>query len=417
MGKTLAEKILSEKSGRDANAGEIILVDVDFTFTQDITAQVTFDQFKAADFKQIAHPEKCAIFIGQCAPAHSFGWANIDLASRDFAREMGVKLWDTGEGLCHQIIVENYANPGDIIIGADSHTCMSGALGTFAAGVGSTDTAVIMGLGQTWLRVPESIKVELTGSFPKGVYAKDLVLKIAGIIGSEGASYKVIEFRGEAVARLTMDDRLGLTNIGVAMGAKASIFPSDEITKKYLEEQGRGEKYRPLEADDDAEYCRIIHINLSELEPMVSKPHLVFNAVPIGEVVGTKVQQVAIGTCQNGRFEDLKVAAEFLKGKKRHPDTRLVIAPASRQILAKVLEAGYFNTFFEAGAMVLPPSCGACAGDVQAAIGDGEVCLSTAARNFKGRLGNPNAFIYLASPATAAVTAIRGEITDPREVL
>jgi len=417
MGKTLAEKILSEKCGRDVKAGETVLVDVDFTFTQDITAPVTIDQFQEAGFKKMAHPEKCALFIGQCAPAHSFGWANIDLKSRDFASEMGVKLWDTGEGLCHQLIAEYYANPGDVIIGADSHTDMAGGLGAFAAGVGSTDTAIIMGLGQTWLRVPETIKVLLSGLFPKGVYSKDLVLNLAKIIGSEGANYKALEFGGEALANLTMDDRLGIANMGVAMGAKTAIFPSDNVTKEYLEAQGRGEKYRPLEAGDDANYQRVIQIDLAQLEPTVSKPHLVFNAVPARELKGTKVQQVAIGTCQNGRFEDLRVAAEILKGKQRHPDTRLVVAPASRQVLSKVLEAGYFQTFFEAGAMVLPPSCGACAGDVQAAIGDGEVCLSTGPRNFKGRLGNPNAFIYLASPATAAATAIRGEITDPREVL
>jgi len=416
MGRTLAEKILSEKCGRDVSAGENIVVDVDLTFTQDITAPVAFDQFRAAGFKKVAHPERCAIFIGQCAPAHGYGWANFDIKSRNFAREMGVKLWDTGEGLCHQIIAENYASPGDVIIGADSHTDMAGALGAFAAGVGSTDTAIIMGLGQIWLRVPESIKILLTGRFPKGVYAKDLVLNLARIIGPEGANYQALEFAGDALEQLSMDERLGIANMGVAMGAKTAIFPSDGTTKKYMEEQGRGEKYRPLGADDDAEYKRTIHIELSELEPTVSKPHLVFNAVPVQEVKGTKVQQVAIDTCQNGRFEDLRVVAEILRGRKRHPDTRLVIAPASRQVLARVLEAGYFQTFFEAGAMVLPPSCGVCAGDVQAAIGDGEVCLSTGPRNFKGRLGNPNAFIYLASPATAAATAIRGEITDPREV-
>jgi 3-isopropylmalate/(R)-2-methylmalate dehydratase large subunit len=417
MGKTLAEKILSEKSRIDARAGNIVIVDVDMTFAQDVTAPITIQQFKAGGFKNMAYPERCAFFIGQAAPSHSFRRANMFNAARNFAKETGARLWDTGEGLCHQLIAEHDASPGDVIIGADSHTTTLGAMGAFSSGVGSTDAAVIMALGQTWLRVPQSIKVLISGLFQKGVYAKDLVLHLAGVVGSEGAGYKALEFGGDALASMTIADRLTIASMGVEMGAKAAIFPSDEITQRYLEEQGRGEKFQPLNPDDDAQYERVIHIDLAELEPTVSKPHLVSNTALARELKGTKIHQVAICGCTNGRFEDLEVAATILKGRRRHPDTRLIITPASRQVLAKLLSAGYLQTFFEAGAMILPPSCGPCAGDTQAAVGDGEFCLTTTNRNFKGRLGNPNAFIFLASPATAAATAIHGEITDPREVL
>jgi 3-isopropylmalate/(R)-2-methylmalate dehydratase large subunit len=417
MGKTLAEKILSGKSNSDVTAGDIVVVDVDMTFAQDVTAPITIQQFQAGGFKEIANPEKCAFFIGQAAPSHSSSRANMFCTTRNFANKVGAKLWDTGEGLCHQLIAEYDANPGDIIVGADSHTTAHGALGAFSTGVGSTDAAVIMALGQTWLRVPESINVLINGAFQTGVYAKDLVLHLAGLIGPEGAGYKALEFGGESLASLTVADRLTMATMGVEMGAKAALFPSDETTQRYLEAQGRGEKFRPLEADEDAKYERIIKIDLTKLEPTVSKPHLISNIALARELKGTKIDQVAICSCTNGRFEDLEVAARILEGKERHPETRVIVAPASRQVFAKLLAKGYIQTFFEAGAMILPPSCGPCAGDTQAAVGDGESCLSTANRNFKGRLGNPNAFIYLASPATAAATAIRGEITDPREVL
>jgi 3-isopropylmalate/(R)-2-methylmalate dehydratase large subunit len=417
MGRTLAEKILSEKSKSDTRAGDIVIVDVDMTFAQDVTAPLAIEQFKSGGFKRLAHAEKSAFFAGQAGPSHSSRKSNMLNMIRSFAKEMGAELWDSGDGICHQLIAEHYASPWDVIIGADSHTCTAGALGVFGSGVGSTDAAVIMALGQTWLRVPKSIKVQVSGQFQKGVYAKDLILNLASILGSEGAGYKALEFDGDAVPHMTIADRLTIANMGVEMGAKAAIFPSDEMTRRYLDVQGRGETYRSLKADDDAQYERTIQIDLAEIEPTVSKPHFGSNTALVRELKGTKIHQVAIGTCTNGRFEDLEVAAAILRGRQRHPDTRLFITPASKQIMAKLLSAGHIQTFFDAGAIILPPSCGVCVGESNAGMGDGESCLSTANRNFKGRLGNQNAFIYLASPATAAATAIRGEITDPREVL
>lgn len=414
MGKTIAEKILSEKSKSDARANNFVIVDVSMTFAHTVTEAIAIEQFKAAGFKRLAHPERCA-FFNHGAPIRGYTNVNIANIARSFAHEMGAKMWDPGEGLSHQLIAEHYASPWDTIIGADSHTCSAGGLGAFGAGVGSTEAGLIMGLGQTWLRVPESIKVWVSGRFQKGVYAKDLVLHLAGIIGLEGAGYKALEFGGDAVSQMTIADRLTIATMGVEMGAKAALFPSDEMTQRYLKEQGRGETFRPLEADNDATYEREIQIDLARLEPTVSKPHFPTDAALVRQLKGTKVQMVAIGTCINGRFEDLDVAATILRGRQRHPNTRLIIVPASRQVMAKCLAAGHIQTFFDAGAMFLPPSCGVCAGDKVAAVGDGEVCLSTGTRNFKGRLGNMNAFIYLASPATAAATAIRGEITDPRE--
>ncbi len=417
MGKTLSEKILSKTSKVDAKAGDIVITNVDVTFIQEITAPVTIDQFKEGEFKSLAFPEKCCVFVSQSAPSHSYGRANLQNMSRRFAKETGATLWETGEGVCHQLLAEYYAAPGLVIIGADSHTTMHGAFGAFAAGVGSTDTAVIMALGQTWLRIPESIRVMVRGRFQKGVYAKDLVLHLAGLLGSEGANYKALEFGGNGLAEMRMPDRMTVSNVAAEMGAKVALFPADDMTREYLTTQGRGHAYHSLQADADATYQRTIELDLASIEPTLSKPHQVFNTAPASELKGTKIQQVSIGSCTNGRLEDLEIAAAILKGKKRHPDTRLIITPASRQVFAKALEADYLRIFFEAGALILPPCCGPCGGDSEAALGDGESCLSTSNRNYKGRLGNPNSFIYLGSPATAAASAICGEIADPREVL
>jgi 3-isopropylmalate/(R)-2-methylmalate dehydratase large subunit len=257
----------------------------------------------------------------------------------------------------------------------------------------------------------------LSGKFSKGVGAKDLILFIIGKLGADGATYKALEFSGSGLKNLPVPDRLTIANMAVEAGAKNGIFPSDEITHKYLASQGRAKDFQPLEPDDDAVYEQTIKINLAELEPMVSMPHTVDNTSTVKELQGTKVQQVFIGTCTNGRLEDLKLAAKILKGKKRHPQTRLIIGPASKNILQAAIKAGYVQTFLEAGAVIIPPGCGACLGLHQGVLGAGESCLSTANRNFKGRMGSPDAFVYLASPATAAATAIRGEITDPREVV
>jgi 3-isopropylmalate/(R)-2-methylmalate dehydratase large subunit len=415
MGKTLAEKILSLKSHGEAKAGDVVIADVDLAFVQDTTGPLTIRQFKESGFEALAKPQQAVVFLDHAAPSPAQQLSNDHILLRRFAGKAGCPIYDVGEGICHQLMAENFANPGDVIVGADSHTVTAGALGAFATGMGSSDVAVALALGKIWFRVPESFLIELNGAFPRGVYAKDLVLYLIGQIGADGANYRALEFRGEALARMTMSQRLTIANMAVEAGAKVGLFPSDKITRDFLREHGRGDKYRPLSADTGANYEQAIPVNLSQLEPMLSLPHAVDNVRSVAQVKGVKIQQAFIGTCTNGRLEDIAVAGEILKGKKRHPGTRLLIAPASRQVLIQAMEKGHIQSLIEAGAIILPPGCAACLGLHQGVLGDGEVCLSTANRNFKGRMGNPEAMMYLASPATAAASAMQGEITDPRE--
>jgi len=293
----------------------------------------------------------------------------------------------------------------------------AGGLGAFATGMGSSDVAVAFGLGRTWFRVPETFKIEVTGNFQKGVSAKDLILHLIGKIGADGATYKSLEFHGNAIKKMSMSGRFTVANMAVEAGAKVGLFASDETTREYLKAEGRGKDYQPLDADADAKYEKTIRINATKLEPTVAKPHTVDNTALARELKGIKIQQVVIGTCTNGRLEDLAVAADILKGKKPAKGVRLIIAPASRRVLLEAIDTGYIKTLVESGAIILPPGCGPCLGLHQGALGDGEVCLSTANRNFEGRMGNPRSFIYLGSPATAAASALQGEITDPREVM
>lgn len=417
MGKTLAEKIISQKSGSDAKAGDIVIAKIDLAFAQDTTGPLTIKQFEAAGFKRLANPQKTALFLDHAAPSSNRGLSTDHIGLRHFARQTGCLIFSIGDGICHQIVAESLAKPGDIIIGADSHTVTAGGLGAFATGLGSSDTAVAFALGKTWLRVPESIKIVVTGNFPNGVGAKDLILHLIGQIGADGATYKSLEFSGDTVDNMSISPRLTIANMAVEAGAKVGLFPADKATQDYLISQGRGSHYQPTFPDATATYEQIININVANLEPMVAKPHTVDNTTPARELKGTKIQQVFIGTCTNGRLDDLAMAAKILDGKKCHPESRLIIVPASRQVLLAAMNAGYIQILVTAGAVILPPGCGACLGLHQGVLGDGESCLSTANRNFKGRMGNPEAFIYLGSPATAAATAITGEITDPREVV
>jgi 3-isopropylmalate/(R)-2-methylmalate dehydratase large subunit len=417
MGRTLAEKILSEKSGSDARAGDIVIAQVDLIFVQDTTGPLTARQFQASGFKRLANPRKTVVFLDHAVPSPNQALSNDHLLLRRFAQETGAIISDIGEGVCHQLVGESLARPGDIVIGSDSHTVMAGGLGAFATGMGSSDVAVAMGLGKTWFRVPESIKVEASGDFQKGVGAKDFILHLIGQIGADGATYKALEFDGDAAVTMTMSQRLTIANMAGEAGAKVGLFPADEITRNYLVEQGRSDHYQPIFPDTDVVYEQTISIDLAGLEPTVAKPHTVDNTAPVSELKGTKIQQVFIGTCTNGRLEDLAIAAGILKGKKPHPGTRLIVAPASQQVLLEAIKMGYLQTLVEAGAVILPAGCGPCLGLHQGILGDGEACLSTSNRNFKGRMGNPEAFVYLGSPATAAATALTGEITDPREVI
>ena len=416
MGKTLAEKILTKKSAGDACAGDIIISRVDLVFVQDTTGPLTVRQFQAGKFKKLANPQKTVLFFDHAAPSPNRQLSNDHQLLRQLADSMGCLKYDVGSGVCHQIVAEVLARPWDVVIGADSHTVTAGALGAFATGMGSSDVAIVFALGKTWLRVPESIKINVTGKFATNVGAKDLVLHLIGMIGADGATYKALEFSGDGLVNLTMSDRFTIANMAVEAGAKVGLFPSDKITQNYLKKQGRAKDFQALAPDEDAVYEKRVGIDLRFIEPMVAKPHQVDNVAKVKELKGTKIQQVFIGTCTNGRLEDLATAAGILKGKKRHPETRLVVAPASPKVLLEAIAAGYIKALLEAGAVILPPGCGACLGLHQGVLADGESCLSTANRNFKGRMGNPEAFIYLASPATAAASAIKGEITDPREV-
>jgi len=417
MGKTLAEKILSKNSGTDAKAGDIVIAKVDLVFAQDTTGPLTVRVFHESGLKRLAKPQKTVLFIDHAVPSPSAALSDDHLLLRHFAKEYGVVISDVGEGVCHQIVIESMAKPGDVIVGADSHTVTSGGIGAFATGMGSSDVAVVMGLGKTWFRVPESIKVEVTGAFQKGVSGKDLILHLVGILGADGATYKSLEFSGNTIPSMSSSQRFTIANMAVECGAKVGLFPADNVARDYLIAQGRPNDYQPIFPDVDAEYEQTIKINAAGLEPTLSKPHTVDNTALVRELTGTKVQQVYIGTCTNGRLEDLAVAASILKGKKCHPGVRLIVAPASRRIMLEALGTNYVQTLIEAGAVLLPPGCGPCLGLHQGVLGKGEVCVSTSNRNFKGRMGNPEAFVYLASPATAAATALTGEITDPREVL
>ena len=414
MGKTLAEKIIGSHAQKEVTAGEITLVPVDVCLTQDGTGPLAIRQLQKINLEKAANPKKTVLFLDHAAPSPRRELAKDHITIRKFAEKTGSCLSEVGEGVCHQIIAESYLNPGDILIGADSHTCTGGALCAFATGMGSTDVAVGLALGKTWLRVPETFKVEVNGKFPPGVYPKDLILHLIGMIGADGATYKALEFCGDTIEKMSMSGRLTLSNMAVEAGAKAGLIASDDITRKFLQAQGRGSKFKKITADQDAFYERVIQIDASKLVPVVAFPHTVDNIKPISDAKGVKIDQVFLGTCTNGRLEDLKIATGIIEGKKKHPKTRMIIVPASKAVFLDAIKTGYIKTLVEFGATIMAPGCGPCVGVHEGILGDGEACLATMNRNFKGRMGNPEGFIYLASPATAAVTAIKGEITDPR---
>jgi 3-isopropylmalate/(R)-2-methylmalate dehydratase large subunit len=417
MGKTLAEKILSSHTESEVQPGNIVIASVDLAFAHDTTGPLAIRQFKECGFERLAKPERTVLLMDHAAPSPNRNLTNDQATVRRFAGEAGCVLRDVGEGVCHQQVVESFTRPGEVVVGADSHSVTAGALGAFATGVGGADMAIIFALGETWFRVPETIRVEISGKLPEGVYSKDVILYLIGLITADGATYKALEFGGDTVDNMSAPQRMTIANMSVEAGAKAGIFAADKITQEYLVKEGRGEDYQPVYPDADAVYEKVISINAAELEPTVAKPHTVDNTATARELKGTKIDQVSLGTCTNGRLEDLAVAAKILKGKKRNPETRLIVGPASAKVMLEAIQAGYIQTFIEAGGMVIAPGCGSCIGLHQGVLGDDESCLSTANRNFKGRMGNPEAFIYLGSPATAAATAIMGEITDPREVM
>lgn len=401
-GKTFAEKIFN------APAGSIVFAKPTIVLSHDNTASIA-NTFKKMGGEKVADPSQLLIVLDHNAPPTTSALANDYQYIRQIVDDQGIdKFHDIGKGICHQI-VSLYAKPGMIVVGSDSHTCTAGAFNAFAAGIDRTETAGLWKTGETWFRVPETIKITLNGKLPKGVYAKDLALWIIGMIGSSGADYMSIEYHGEGVKTLSISDRMTITNLASEMGAKNAVFPADEILADFL-----GEKVVNVWADPDARYLKEITINLDELFPVVAAPHNVDNVKAVSEVQGVLLQEAVIGTCTNGRLEDLREAAAILKGKKVPKFFQLLIIPASQMIYMLAMEEGLIDIFIRAGANILAPSCGPCLGTGQGIPADGYNVISTANRNFLGRMGNKNSNIYLASPATVAASAIAGAITDPR---
>ncbi len=413
MPQTIVQKIISNHAGHAVQEGELVIAKVDVCATQDGTGPLTIQEFKKLGKDKLANPKRTILFIDHAAPSPRKELSNTHVQIREFCKEYGAILSDIGEGVCHQRLIEEYVNPGEILVGADSHTCTSGALGAFATGMGSTDIAVAFGLGKTWLKVPSTYKITVNGEFKKGVCSKDLMLHIIGSIGADGATYKALEFTGSTIKNMSMAERFTLANMAVEAGAKCGLFETDEKTKAWLKAHGKEDKFVEIKADEDAIYERVIEINAQDIEPTVSCPHTVDNTKLAKDLHDVKVNQVFVGTCTNGRIEDLRITAEILKGKQKHPDVRLLIVPASREIYLQAVEEGLIKTFIEAGASFLPAGCGPCVGVHGGILGDGEVCLSTQNRNFQGRLGNTKGFIYLCSPYVAAQSAIKGYISEP----
>ncbi len=403
-GKTFVEKIL------EADKGNIVFRKPDLVLTHDNTASIE-KTFNKMNGQKIAYSKQLLIVLDHNAPPTNAKLANDYQRIREMVKEQGVeKFHDVGKGICHQIM-SMYAKPGNIIVGSDSHTCTAGALNAFAAGIDRTEAAGIWRQGETWFRVPESIKITLKGKLNDGVYAKDLSLWIIGMIGSSGADYMSIEYHGEGVDSLSVSDRMTIANLASEMGAKNAVFPCDNILKNFL-----GENTEGIWADNDADYFKEIEIDLNNVFPLVAAPHNVDNVKSVSDVKGTKINQALIGTCTNGRLEDLRIVAEILKENTISKDVQCLIIPASQQIYLQAMEEGLISVFMKAGANVLAPSCGPCLGTGQGIPADDINVISTANRNFKGRMGNKSASIFLASPATVIWSAIKGEISDPRQI-
>lgn len=417
MGKTIAEKILSAHSGRPLSAGDFAVCNIDFTFGQDGTSSIIIDRIKELDIKELR--TKFYMVIDHSAPSPSEGVSRIHKRMRRFNEEFKTYLFDIGCGVCHQVIPESgEILPGDLVLGADSHTCTYGAIGVFSTGVGSTDLAIALATGKNWFKVPETFKIIIKGKIPKGIYAKDIILHIIERIKADGATYKAVEFSGEVVDKLNIDSRFTICNMVVEMGAKAGFMPVDDAAISWLKSRSVGDrKISPVFADKDAGYKEVLEFDISKLVPQVSLPHSVDNAVAAEELKEIKINEAFLGTCTNGRLSDLKAAALILKSKKVASGVRLIIAPSSRAIFLEALKLGFIDIFIKAGGVVVAPGCGPCVGTHNGIPADGEAVISTANRNFKGRMGNPNAFIYLASPATVAASAITGHITDPRRFI
>lgn len=417
--KTLAEKIIgSHTTAGEVSAGEVVIVKVDYTFSHDAAGPLLINQVQKLKAGTMdGSKDRTIFFIDHAVPSPTKELSNDQATVRNFSMNNGLVLSDAGNGICHQVMAEDYTRPGDLVVGTDSHTCTSGGLGAFATGMGATDIAVAMKLRKTWLRVPESFKIRIDGNLRRGVFAKDLILKVLSLLGTDGATYKSMEFQGTAIDQLDVYGRLTLTNMAVEAGAKTGIIASDQRTLQYLKEFDRAEDYREIRADEAANYETEIEIDASDLEPQIALPSSPDNVRPVSEVKGTKVNEVFIGSCTNTRIEDMRTVAQIFKNREKARGLKLVVTPSSQKVYLRCVREGILETLLASGAIVTPAGCGVCFGALGGIPADNDVIFSSSNRNFPGRTGNPKAQTYLGSPATAAATAITGEITDPREFL
>jgi 3-isopropylmalate/(R)-2-methylmalate dehydratase large subunit len=415
---TVAQKILASHSGRDTvESGEIVKANIDFAFMPALTAALAFHAMYDMDIKKVFDPEKVTILLDHIAPATNIQNATLHKECREITKAQNFKhFYDINSGVCHQIIPENgHVYPGMLMVGADSHTCTHGAFGAFSTGIGSTDMGAAIGTGKLWFKVPETVKIQAEGSLGHRVMSKDVILNAAKQLGADGATYAALEFRGSTVAEMSIGARMTMCNMAIELGGKTGICEPDQKTFDFL--KGRvNHDYTPVYSDPDAKYWKSIKIDSENLAPQVACPHAVDNVKDVGEVAGTAINQVFIGSCTNGRLEDLRVAAEILKGKRICRDVRVIATPASPEVYKAANAEGIITTLMDAGAVLCNPSCSVCFGGNHGILAPGEVSLATSNRNFRGRQGSTEAFVYLSSPATAAASALTGVITDPREI-
>ena len=417
MGMTIAEKIIALAAGvPEVKAGDIHTVNLDRMMSNDGTTHLTVDMYhNKLKHPHIADPKKMVFIVDHNVPSDSPKTAASQKKMRDFAREHNIDFWE-GKGVCHQIMMENYVRSGELIFGADSHTCTYGALGAFGTGVGCTDLLYGMVTGTSWVLVPETVKFNLVGKLPEGVYPRDLMLTIIGEIGANGVNYQVMEFTGEGTKTLSVNDRMVLCNLAVEAGAKTAIFQADEIALEYLRERGREPK-AVFESDPDAVYAREYTFDLSKIQPVAARPDFVDDVVPAKEVCGVRIDEAFLGSCNNGRIDDLRVGAKILKGHKVSDHVRFLVVPASQEVYLQAMKEGLIEIFMESGAIVMNPNCSVCWGSCQGVIGENEVLISTGTRNFKGRAGHPSSKVYLGSAATVTASAIAGEIALAEDVM
>jgi 3-isopropylmalate/(R)-2-methylmalate dehydratase large subunit len=417
MGMTIAEKILARKSGlAQVTPGQIVDAYPDLVMSHTATWRSVSVMEKVGATK-LFDPDRIAVVLDHIAPAKSEKNAADHLKSRAFVKKYGIrKFYDVDAGIAHLVLMESgHVAPGDLIVGTDSHCTIYGSLGALGSGIGYTEVTSVWITGKLWMKIPESYKIVLRGEFSKGVYSKDLMLHLIGNLGADGCTYKSVEFYGSTVENLSISERMTMTNLAMEMGVKCAFVPPDAKTREYLASRIKDRSFVEVHADADAVYSKVLDVDVSKLEPMVACPHEVENTKPIGEVAGTRIDQVFLGSCANAKYEDLAVVAGMLKGRRIHPDVRFIITPGSKEIMLEAMRTGVLATLVESGGTLTNPGCGACAGD-GGILADGEVCLSTANRNFLGRMGSNKSSIYLCSPATLAASALRGVISDPREL-